>query len=60
MLIKTFNGLSGVFAALGEASHLPSHATEPAKKPSNLTVRAALKRKRMAQANPKPETKKPS
>lgn len=62
MLNKAFNSLDGVFAAMGEASHGAAPANpESNRKPSNLTVRAALKRKRLAASgNTKPEPKKPA
>lgn len=49
MLIKAFNSLSGVFSAAGDTPRgsAPVHP-ESTRKPSNLTVRAALKRKRLA------------
>jgi len=61
MLINAFHSLSGVFSAAGDAPRgsAPVQPESP-RKPSNLTVRAALKRKRLAASdNPKSGEKKP-
>ncbi len=62
MLIKAFHNWNGVFAAASETpSGGASAATEITRKPSNLAVRAAMKRKRLASsAAPKPEHHKPA
>lgn len=61
MLIKAFHSLNGVFAAVGEAPRGAAPGNpETVRKPSNLVVRAALKRKRLAtSAGNKPEPSKP-
>lgn len=49
MLSKTIHSLSGVFSAAGDAPRGTAPVNvEPARKPSNLVVRAALKRRRLA------------
>lgn len=63
MLNKAFNSFSGFLAAATETPRGAAAAThsESGRKPSNLTVRAALKRKRMASsASVKSEPAKPA
>ncbi len=64
MLIKAFHNLGGVWAAASESPRggVNTESGTP-RKPSNLVVRAALKRKRMATAassKPGPEPTKPA
>lgn len=62
MLTKAFYNFGGVWAAASEAPRSSASANpDMTRKPSNLVVRAALKRKRLATAaTTKPEPEKPS
>lgn len=61
MLSWNIHGLTGVFATSADTSFsVPVGGDTPARKPSNLAVRAAIKRKRLAQTTTKPHDKKPS
>lgn len=62
MLIKAFYNMSGVWAAASETPRSSANANpDVTRKPSNLVVRAAMKRKRLATAaSTKPEPEKPA